>query len=643
MKTVLRRSLKISHKLLVSSVTFSLPIAILLYFMVSGMNYDIHFARKERWGNDILRPLSILVVSIPRHQLLVMREQHGDSSVAEALRATAVHIDEAFSELQTRVAEFGKELQIDAEGLQLVDMNALMPSSLLSQWNAIRDKRVDAGLLDQSYRELIGNVHGSIRRVGDTSNLILDPDLDSYYMMDIGLLAMPRTQARLGDILLFGNTALSQSQDNLEDALQFGIDAAFLRESDLQRIQQGCVTSLQEDEHFYNRSASLQANIPAAFTPYEHAATAFIEVVENMVRSEKARIAFDEFFRVGDQALQAGSDLWEVSLNELDILLQRRIETYQQRRLFALSITLAALLVAGGFVLLISRGMTRRLAHVIILTRGIAGGDLTATIESLQQDEIGELEEALRTMTTTLQGIVFDVKQASQRVASESQGMSARVGEMSEGAAEQAATAEQVSASMEQMAANIRQNADNALQTDKIAIQAAEDARVSGQAVADTVQAMQEIARKIAIIEDITRQTRMLSLNATIEAARAQAQGKGFAVVAAEVRALAERSREAATEITKLASSSVTTAEHAGEMLRKLVPDIQKTAELVQEISAASGEQDVGSRQINNAIQQLDHVIQQNSAASEELSATAGELATQAEQLQHAMTFFQTT
>jgi methyl-accepting chemotaxis protein len=190
------------------------------------------------------------------------------------------------------------------------------------------------------------------------------------------------------------------------------------------------------------------------------------------------------------------------------------------------------------------------------------------------------------------------------------------------------------------MVANTRQNSDNALQTEKIALKAAEDAQESGKAVVQTVAAMKDIAKKIMIIEDIASQTRMLSLNATIEAAKAQEHGKGFAVVAAEVRNLSEQSRVAAAEINDLVSTSVAVAEQAGEMLQKLVPDIQKTATLVQEISAASTEQNAGAEQINLAIQQLDHVIQQNSATSEEMAAMAEELAAQAEQLQHSMTFF---
>jgi methyl-accepting chemotaxis protein len=211
---------------------------------------------------------------------------------------------------------------------------------------------------------------------------------------------------------------------------------------------------------------------------------------------------------------------------------------------------------------------------------------------------------------------------------------------MSQGATEQAATAEEVSSSMEEMAANIRQNADNAFQMEQIALQSAENARDSGKAVAEAVIAMKAIAKKITIIEEIARQTNMLSLNATIEAAKAQEHGKGFAVVAAEVRGLAERSRQAAEEINELASSSVAVAERARDKLTVLVPNIQRTAELVQEISAASREQYSGVEQINRAIQQLDQIIQQNASNSEEIASTAEELAGQAQQLQQTMVFF---
>jgi methyl-accepting chemotaxis protein len=218
--------------------------------------------------------------------------------------------------------------------------------------------------------------------------------------------------------------------------------------------------------------------------------------------------------------------------------------------------------------------------------------------------------------------------------------MSVTSQQVSEGAAEQSASAEESTSAMEEMASSILQNADNSSQTDKIASAAAEDARKGGDAVIKTVDAMREIAEKISIIEEIARKTDLLALNAAVEAARAGEHGKGFAVVASEVRKLAERSQIAAAEISRLTANGVTVAEGAGELLKKLVPDIRKTAALVQEIAASSKEQSTGVSQVNQAIQQLDQVIQQNAAAAEEMASTAEELSSQAEMLQSSLTFF---
>ena len=268
----------------------------------------------------------------------------------------------------------------------------------------------------------------------------------------------------------------------------------------------------------------------------------------------------------------------------------------------------------------------------------VSVGNLTVTFA--QRSANDELMRSLSEMVARLSEVVNDVKGASDNVAAGSQQMSSSAEEMSQGASEQAAAAEQASAAMEQMSTNIKQNADNAIQTEKIAVKSAADAQEGGKAVAQTVGAMKEIAGKISIIEEIARQTNLLALNAAIEAARAGEHGKGFAVVASEVRKLAERSQHAAAEISELSSSSVEVAERAGDMLSRMLPDIQRTAELVQEISAASKEQDMGAEQINKAIQQLDQVIQQNASAAEEMSATAEELASQSEQLQQTIGFF---
>ncbi len=270
----------------------------------------------------------------------------------------------------------------------------------------------------------------------------------------------------------------------------------------------------------------------------------------------------------------------------------------------------------------------------------IADGNLTVVIrERSAQDK---LMQALAMMVTGITKVVSDIRGIAGEVAAASQSISTASVEVSKGATAQAASAEEASSSMEEMVSNIKQNADNAQQTDKIANKSATDAQESGKSVLEAVSAMKEIASKISIIEEIARQTNLLALNAAIEAARAGEHGKGFAVVAAEVRKLAERSQKAAGEINQLSGTTVTVSGKAGEMLEKLVPDIQRTAELVQEITAASKEQDTGAEQINKALQQLEKVIQQNASASEEMAATTEELTAQSDQLVSALSFFRT-
>ena len=342
--------------------------------------------------------------------------------------------------------------------------------------------------------------------------------------------------------------------------------------------------------------------------------------------THKAETTAQEFAKAGNERMDAAEPL---------------VVAMSRRTTVMLAImSLLSILIGIGASILITRGIRKPIADALAALNNIAVGDLTISIDAASKDETGQLMAAMKSMVEKLREVVGDVKAASDNVASGSQQLSSASEEMSQGATEQAAAAEEASSSMEEMASNVRQNADNAQQTEKIALKSAQDAKEGGKAVAETVSAMKEIAAKISIIEEIARQTNLLALNAAIEAARAGEHGKGFAVVASEVRKLAERSQAAAGEIGSLSATSVQVAETAGEMLARLVPDIQKTAELVQEISASSKEQDTGAEQINKAIQQLDQVIQQNASASEEMASTSEELSGQAEMLQQTIAFF---
>jgi methyl-accepting chemotaxis protein len=268
----------------------------------------------------------------------------------------------------------------------------------------------------------------------------------------------------------------------------------------------------------------------------------------------------------------------------------------------------------------------------------LADGDLT--IDHMPRSAHDVMGNSLKRMIEQLRKVIADALSSSDNVSSGSQELSATAEQLSQGSTEQASSTEEASASMEEMASTIKQSADNAAQTERIARQSAADAEASGAAVAKAVNAMQTIAEKIMVVQEIARQTDLLALNAAVEAARAGEHGRGFAVVASEVRKLAERSQAAAAEISTLSGETVKSAQAAGGMLDKLVPDIRRTAELVEEISAATREQNAGASQINTAIQQLDKVTQQNTSAAEQLSSTSEELASQAEQMLESMSFF---
>ncbi|WP_454624379.1 methyl-accepting chemotaxis protein [Bradyrhizobium cenepequi] len=416
------------------------------------------------------------------------------------------------------------------------------------------------------------------------------------------------------------------------DAEQFAAEAAKTREA-----------AMKTRDEVYSLASEAGKKLLDAFAATYAKMNAFQEDTLKLAKTDKAKAterSMREGRKVVADALEAmGAYVTNTKRQMAEQAVQSKEEGHQAQ-LMLLTLIGISLAVAIAAALWISISISRSLGRAVGLAGAVADGDLSQTIPVASNDEIGDLVRSLNAMVEKLRQIVSEALTAAQNVSAGSQELSASAEQLSQGATEQASSAEEASSSMEEMASNVKQNADNAGQTEKIAAQSAKDAEASGGAVGRAVEAMQTIAEKITIVQEIARQTDLLALNAAVEAARAGEHGKGFAVVASEVRKLAERSQAAAAEIGTLSTESVKLAREAGSMLAKLVPDIKKTADLVQEITAACREQDVGSAQINQAIQQLDKVGQQNASASEQVSSTSEELASQAEQLQSTIAFF---
>lgn len=392
--------------------------------------------------------------------------------------------------------------------------------------------------------------------------------------------------------------------------------------------------------HLTPEEVILKDEVAAKMIPAERA----MDRLETLLASQNAGVLSDfvkqSFFKDIDPLHEALDDLTGYQLGEAQRQTEAGNTIAKQTELTLAAISLVVIIASLSIVWVFTSRMKRSLNFAVGLADAVANGDLRQTVDKTSNDEIGDLLTGLNAMVLRLREVVDNVSIASRDVATGASEMSLTSETLSQGANDQASATEQASASMEEMAANIKQSAKNASDTEKMAIKSATDARESGEAVARAVMAMQTIAEKILVVQEIARQTDLLALNAAVEAARAGEHGRGFAVVASEVRKLAERSQLAAGEISNLSGNTVKAAQEAGDMLQSLVPDIERTSSLVAEISRASQEQDAGATQVNTAIQQLDHVTQKNTSAADEMSTTAEALASQAEQLQAAIKFF---
>ncbi|KAF0178865.1 MAG: chemotaxis sensory transducer protein [Limisphaerales bacterium] len=611
MKYLLNR-LRIPGKLFLMAALFVLPMGVMLYFMTDNINESrIEFAEKELAGDEFQRPLEELLDSVGKHQLLVQRLAAGEAALESQMPPLEQRIDRAFDALEAVEAKHGVKLEFTAEGLSKRQRESARPGTVKRKWQDMKNRTAaDSAKLHAS---LVADLRTMITHSGDNSFLILDPDLDSYYLMDVTLLALPQTQQRLADVMAAAIPILKRKSITPAEWIQFEVFAALLQESDLDRVKAGIQTAFNEDPNFYGRSPTLRPQLEGPLKDYVAANAAFLALVRKMTGA--GELPEREVFLVaGEHARGASFMLWKAAAGELDALLKIRIAHWARVRNAQMISVFAVLALAVWLVWLVTRSITHPLADAVRLVEAVSNRDLTARMESDARDEIGRICRAFNTMVEQLRASIQSIGDNAQSVASSSHELSAVSGEVSANSEETAAqgrvvadAATQVSKNIqtvatasEEMSASISEIARNASQASRVATQAVGVADRTNATMTKLGASSTEIGNVLKVISSIADQTNLLALNATIEAARAGELGKGFAVVANEVKELARQTAKATDEITHKIGNIQTDAQGAMLAIREISTIIKEINDIQTVIAGAVEEQAATTNEISN-------------------------------------------
>jgi len=595
-------------KIAVICSLFILPIGVAVYLIVSGYSEGLGAARLEQEGNKYQRPLETLLEQLPQHQALTQQYLEGHKELRGRLNGIQGQVDHAMIALHDVDAQFGVDLQFTTDGLAKRKREHYRFETVRSEWEGLKGKldTLSPDAAGKQHAHLVADVRTMITHAGDTSGLILDPDLDSYYLMDATLVGLPQTQDRLANIGAAGTEILSNAATKEKDRVQLSIQAALLKEGDLDRNAGDIQTCLNEDQNFYGVSETLQRNLPPAAKDYADANEALLVVMKRMSDPAAKTVTADEFSNAASKAREASFKLWNVGVDELDVLLEKRMEHYVQLRRQAVVATVLTLLVSGLFAYLVTRKLT------------VA---MTSVMRGLSQQADG------------MAGAASQISSSSQTLA--------------QGASEQAATLEETSGSMEEITSSTRKNAERSRSASELMTSVDQQVTEGNLALDQMLASMQDIkassgkiSKIIKVIEEIAFQTNILALNAAVEAARAGEAGMGFAVVADEVRNLAQRSALAAKDTAALIEESMAKSnqgddklQHVAETLRAIAGNAAQVKLLVAEVSLDSQEQQRGIGQIGKAIAQVGQVTQTAAASAEEGASASEQLSAQAQVL----------
>jgi methyl-accepting chemotaxis protein len=567
----------VGARLLLITGTFLIPLLVMAFFIAKTITKDISFVRAELAGIEYLQPLTSILGGVGSHRAFAQRVLFGDTTASDEAARAAARVSEAFNALESVQARLGQQLQFTAEGLAKRGRDHVRVEVVRREWEALQKER-DPALAAERHRHLLVDVRTMITHAGDMSNLILDPDLDSYYAMDAVLVALPQADDRLASVgAMVEEFARPGSAESRRTDLN--VAAAMIKESDGDRVTADLETALSEDANFYGASPTLAPRLSPALKTYRDANAALVTVLRQL---DTPQTTDTVRLRTEVQKVRAaGAAVWDRGAAELAVLLQMRLTALEASRRWALGLSGLVVVVALSVVFFVARGVTRTLSRV---SREIGNG-------------------------------ARELSRAAGQVAG-------TASSLSEGATEQAASLEETSASMEEMASITRQTADRTREAEVLIDAVHQQALASHQALDDMVQSMAAIEESsakvghiIKAIDEFAFQTNILALNAAVEAARAGEAGKGFAVVAGEVRNLAQRSAEAARGTAGLIEESIAKSKAGSQKVQSVAGAISAVTAKVGQVKALVTDVSEGSRQQAQGIAQVAQAVSPDGAS----------------------------